>query len=122
MLRVATDENFGGKVLRALLARLPDLDVVRVASGAYFRRRHLVVGREGFPRHDLAGHRDRDGSAGAVQCWGPASGIEAVEIDRLFRTGDPEGASVAPRPTRSRRPHERLPTGNDSSWSDLDRR
>lgn len=30
MLRVATDENFDGKVLRALLTRLPGLDVVRV--------------------------------------------------------------------------------------------
>ena len=30
MLRVATDENFDGKVLRALLTRLPELDVVRV--------------------------------------------------------------------------------------------
>ena len=30
MLRLVTDENFDGRVLRGLLARIPDLDVVRV--------------------------------------------------------------------------------------------
>ena len=30
MLRVAADENFDGRVLRALLTRLPGLDAVRV--------------------------------------------------------------------------------------------
>lgn len=30
MLRLVTDENFDGRVLRGLLARLPNLDVVRV--------------------------------------------------------------------------------------------
>jgi predicted nuclease of predicted toxin-antitoxin system len=30
VLRLVTDENFDGRVLRGLMARLPDLDVIRV--------------------------------------------------------------------------------------------
>ncbi len=51
MLRVATDENFDGRVLRALLNRLPGLDVVRIqdseVSGAADMQVLTWAAREG---------------------------------------------------------------------------
>ena len=50
MLRLLADENFNGDVLRALLLRQPDLDIVRVQDVGLAR--HRRSGHSGLGRHE----------------------------------------------------------------------
>lgn len=37
MLRLAVDENFNGKIMRGVLRRLPDVDIVRIQDTAVYQ-------------------------------------------------------------------------------------
>jgi predicted nuclease of predicted toxin-antitoxin system len=43
MIKLATDENFNGKILRGLLRRQPDIDVVRVQNSHAYQADDLTV-------------------------------------------------------------------------------
>jgi len=95
VLKLATDENVDGRVIRGLLARMPDLDVVRVQD---------------------AGHSGADDRS--ILAWAAAEGRVLLTHDvrtmtrfagERIKRGDPlTGVVISPRSGRDRALHAQV--------------